>query len=110
MIASKPRDLRLVFLFTLLAMFAGMASVPYVLALMGTTLGNTDISILLIVAQVCVEGFIASYIGLTLAKKIGLDAHIFRAWLYRLEKPIISKKGIIQAIILGVIVSIIVLT
>ncbi|MDB5056071.1 MAG: putative rane-bound metalloprotease [Bacilli bacterium] len=107
----KQRNLRLVFLFTLLSMIAGLAIVPYEFALMGTTLGNTHIiTILIIVAQTCVEGFIASYIGLTLANKVGLDAHIFRAWLYRLEKPLISKRGIIQAITFGVIVSVIILT
>jgi hypothetical protein len=111
MFASKQRNLRLVFLFTLYSMIAALASIPYQLATMGMTLGDIHIiTILILVAQICVEGFIASYIGLTLANKVGLDAHIFRAWLYRLEKPLISKRGIIQAITFSVIVSIIILT
>jgi membrane protease YdiL (CAAX protease family) len=109
-VVSKRKNFKLVLLFTLLAMIASLAVIPYELALMRDNLGITHISIITIVVQSGVVAFITSYIGLTLANKIGLDAHILRAWIYDLEKPSISKKGFIQAITIGFFGSAIILT
>lgn len=104
---NTTKHFRLVVLFTILAILAGVAIIPYQMELMKdayeTALSGTSVPlqvVLLIgVLQTALFVFVASFVGLKFGEKVGLDAPIFRAWLYKSPVPPLSLRWILLGII-----------
>ncbi|NOU77081.1 CPBP family intramembrane metalloprotease [Paenibacillus sp. LMG 31458] len=83
------KNRRLILSLTLLGAFGGITVLPYQMSMMSGGLSQTmdqaglpiGVTIALMVLQVTVMTLIASWIGLSLAAKVGLDLRIWRSWL-----------------------------
>ncbi|MCY9669811.1 CPBP family intramembrane metalloprotease [Paenibacillus alginolyticus] len=97
------KNRRLILSLTLLGAFGGSTVLPYQLSIMSGGLSQTmdqtglpfGVIIALMVFQVTVMTLIASWVGLSLAAKVGLDLPIWRSWLNEGRFIGFSKKWLV---------------
>ncbi|MCM3140913.1 CPBP family intramembrane glutamic endopeptidase [Brevibacillus sp. MER 51] len=99
------KNLKIAFLLSLVSAIGFIAAIPYLLAIGGDALALVPLPIPVAMAIFVLQGtimaFLFSWIGLTFATKVGLDAPVLRKWLYKTSGESFHKKGIIQAVIFG---------
>ncbi|WJQ84442.1 CPBP family intramembrane glutamic endopeptidase [Brevibacillus brevis] len=99
------KNLKIAFLLSLVSAIGFIAAIPYLLAIGGDALAMVPIplpvAMTIFVLQGTIMAFLFSWIGLSFATKVGMDAPVLRKWLYKTGGESFNKKGIIQAVIFG---------
>ena len=105
------KNRRLIRSLTLLGAFGGITVLPYQMSMMSSGLSpvkdqagfSSGVIITLMVIQVTVMTLIASWVGLTLAAKVGLDLPIWRSWLNEGRFIGFSKRWLVISFLGGLV-------
>ncbi|MFT4414543.1 type II CAAX prenyl endopeptidase Rce1 family protein [Fredinandcohnia humi] len=102
---TTEKDGRVIILFTLLGAFAAVVMIPYqkemglLDILMETYHISFTLAVIINIIQVTLYSFIASAIGLHLARSVGLQVSYLRSLVYRNHRDTLSLKWVIIAIL-----------
>ncbi|WP_432774086.1 CPBP family intramembrane glutamic endopeptidase [Brevibacillus gelatini] len=101
------KNLKIAVLLAVLSAIGFLAATPYLLTMIGDAIAMVPLPVPAVIALFVLQGgitaFLLSWAGLTLAGKVGLDAPILRRWLYKTEGASFTGPGIVQAVIFGLI-------
>lgn len=107
------KHVKLAIFLTILCVIGLLGGIPYMMATIGDTLADTNIPVSTIVIASVVQGailaFVLGWLGLIMGETVGLDAPIFRSWILKTGAVGFQKRDVWQAIIFGVIGTLVVI-